>query len=241
MPRRNAFTLVEVLVVVAIIALLIAILMPSLSLARKRGQAAVCMSNVRQLGVATHMFAHTHKGLLVEYGLAHGGSVDEEKTWLNTLRNEYKSKLVARCPSDDSLRWEQPYHNPESDVDYYRRTSYGVNEYVTGRLDGYERYNRLDGIPRPATTILYCEMAQEGDYAVSDHVHPVNWQLNPEVEAAKQIELALHVDKSNYVFADGHSEPATFEQTYDIHGRRRVGPRFVIDWGHNMYDPKVGY
>jgi prepilin-type N-terminal cleavage/methylation domain-containing protein/prepilin-type processing-associated H-X9-DG protein len=231
------FTLIEVLVVVAIIALLISILAPSLAEARRQSRASVCLSNMRQLGVAAHMYATVSKGMLMDYGLAHGGSVDETTTWFNSLRREYGNKLVARCPEDRSPYWTDPY--PQTTQ--LRRVSYGVNEYLTGRLPGYERFRSIDAIRRPATTILFSELTQLGEYAVSDHVHPVNWALNPLAEAKKQIEPELHSGRANYVFADSHAEPQRFDQTFKVNGRTRVGPKLVFDWGHNMYDPKVGY
>ena len=56
-PSHRAFTLIELLVVVAIIALLISILLPSLQGARDQGKKAVCLSNMKQVGSASHAYA----------------------------------------------------------------------------------------------------------------------------------------------------------------------------------------
>ena len=55
--KRGGFTLIELLVVVAVIAILAAILLPALGRAREMARRSVCLSNLRQIGTAMHMYA----------------------------------------------------------------------------------------------------------------------------------------------------------------------------------------
>jgi prepilin-type N-terminal cleavage/methylation domain-containing protein len=62
--RPRAFTLVELLVVIGIIAVLVGLLMPTLTRARERARRTVCMSNLRQIGQAIHLYANENKGCI---------------------------------------------------------------------------------------------------------------------------------------------------------------------------------
>src|SRR5690242_2968408 len=63
--KRRAFTLVELLVVIGIIAILIAMLLPALSRAREQAKRTQCMSNIRQLMTGWLIYAQENKGGLV--------------------------------------------------------------------------------------------------------------------------------------------------------------------------------
>jgi prepilin-type N-terminal cleavage/methylation domain-containing protein len=135
----SAFTLIEVLVVVAIIALLVSILLPSLTAARDQGKTVACASNLRQVGLAMWFCFEKYKGYpLLDDGGVSGmqGHKNIMATWIDVLfANRFLGDLdVGYCPKDrrpdplNQLRgaeWGFNYPLPQGGpgVDY----SYGIS------------------------------------------------------------------------------------------------------------------
>jgi prepilin-type N-terminal cleavage/methylation domain-containing protein/prepilin-type processing-associated H-X9-DG protein len=66
-PRNRAFTLIELLTVIAIIGILAAIIIPTVGLVRNKAKGVRCSSNLRQIGIAIRAFANDNKGMMVPY------------------------------------------------------------------------------------------------------------------------------------------------------------------------------
>lgn len=108
-----SFTLLEILITITIISILAAILMPSLEKAREKGRQAVCMNNLKQVGVAILLYAQDYNG----WGPPPNTS--EPKYWSEILiENNYASKSkIFVCPSFG--KWSYTY---------YKTQTYGISE-----------------------------------------------------------------------------------------------------------------
>ncbi len=115
--RAGAFTLIEMLVVIAIIGILAALLLPVLSQGRLKAQRVQCVSQLHQAGQAFHSFAHDHNDLFpMQVPASAGGSREAVQgayqlvgefyfayRHFQALSNELVSSQLVLCPSDTRL------------------------------------------------------------------------------------------------------------------------------------------
>ncbi|HCE00817.1 MAG TPA: hypothetical protein DER07_07210, partial [Armatimonadetes bacterium] len=101
--RRRGFTLVELMVVLAIVGLLAALLFPVFARAKRAAQELGSLSNMRQMGLALAMYAADHEGWFpaVKENLAD----PRMTTWVDEVQPYTKARLLRRSPLDDSPAW----------------------------------------------------------------------------------------------------------------------------------------
>lgn len=230
--RTRGFTLVELLVVIGIIAVLVSILVPVLAKAREAAAKTKCLSNLRNMQMAHWMYVNEHKGYLIQAGLGHGGAHSHgEVAWFNTLQKYYQSKLLLRCPSDESAHWEGGTPVPGS-ANQFRVTSYGINEFLDRDLCPWGGpYVKMTQIKRPSSTIQFLEMTETGEFAGADHPHIDLWVGNIPAKASQQLEIHQHGGQprswsavANYGFLDGHAESLPFREVFTDRDKNKFDP-----------------
>ena len=166
--EQKAFTLIEVLVVVAIIALLISILLPSLSAARAVARNTQCLSNLHQFNLAIQSYATSHNGIIPRGSSPQTPSKPYTPHWTSLVARMLGDRTAYRNINALPVDKRPIYHCPERT----RTMPRPFVDYVANALDpagrrldgdsGKVRWNEVNYINfsayrRPSETVAFCD------------------------------------------------------------------------------------
>jgi prepilin-type N-terminal cleavage/methylation domain-containing protein len=237
---RRAFTLVELLVTIAIIGILAALLLPALAQAKTKARRLTCMNNQKQLHLAWQMYADSSGGLLASNDWSYRSpSVVESPTnsWvtgnaamdtnLSTITSGsiypyVKSAQVYKCPVDSSQVFGESVPTLRS---------YSLSCYMGGPVEDAE-YDvtpllRLSQIQKPSATLTFIEE----DYSTIDDGH---FLYSATITNWMNVPAWRHEHGDVLAFADGHLEYWKWQSalpigTYPQTGGNLTNPAALAD------------
>jgi prepilin-type N-terminal cleavage/methylation domain-containing protein/prepilin-type processing-associated H-X9-DG protein len=168
--KRNGFTLVELLVVISIIAVLIALLLPALAKAREDAEAAVCLSNLHQIGLCVQEYAQTYENQVMPAGYTTGRPAQYDIWWPQILMDcgiVPQQKFAGKTLSDDSM-FIDPGMN-------------GAPTTVIGEGGPYIRTNEDQTLIYTNTPVIGRPIPKNQYVECSYGINAGYWWLNPEL------------------------------------------------------------
>ena len=203
--RISAFTLLELLIVIAIIAVLAAIIVPVVSRIQAQARSTKCLNQLRQIGLASRLYANDNEQTLPF-------TSHQRSSWTKSLQPYASGTITFLCPCDEVKR----------------SFTYTINDFLTPNPAGAPPtfdYSRLSRLETPSQTILFGEASKT--YANSDHFHFADYygMTIPAAFFANQVGVERHAGSANYLFADAHVEALSWKQ---VQSRLQLpGTRFV--------------
>ncbi len=211
MFKRKAFTLVELLVVIGIIAVLIAILLPALQRAKEQANRVKCAANLKQFGVAFQLYTTDNKGRFPACG-AEG--LPEDWIWWQPNRRindgplvKYLGKAFNKalhiCPSDDV----ESHPGGANAYKYSYTLNYNLSGYPYGS-NSVVKYCKQTSIKNPATKIMMIDESNEtiddGAWAPQHYASDGHNLLSNRHDKRKEQSTDRNFGQGNVLFCDYH-------------------------------------
>ena len=206
--RPRGFTLVEMLVVIAIMAILIALLLPAVQAARRTARKTQCLNNMHQIGVGMALFTNIDGHFPWTY------LAGATQSWIDTMAPYMENTDQVRLCPEDPLGLKRVVANASG----IRGTSYVINEYVAYvTTDGDSSLN-INFLKSTHSLPVLFEGANYGRTVEDDHVHTSTWYAPADILQGTVLNVMIaeinptqHVTCANYLYADGHAETVSYD------------------------------
>jgi len=222
LPEARAFSLIELMVVIAVIAILVAILLPGLGRSKSQAVGISCLNNLRQLQACFAMYVHDNDDILPPnnfvYNVNNGQPITKNRSWCpgntridNTTSNiengllfpYNRSAAIYHCPADLST-----IETPEGvKLSPLRTRSYNMSQSVNGEpgLLGVLSFRKYSEIidPPPVSLMVFIEVHEDGILDSLFGIPPTNSFYNG---YWFDLPSGRHNQGGTLSFSDGHSE-----------------------------------
>lgn len=192
---------------IVVIALLVAIALPSLRHARDAARSTQCLVQLRTLGQCTSMYADDHRDLLPRS--QHSAFAARAMPWGYAFFEHLAGRAYIAGDAEWSRVFNGAYRCPHDRE--RERWSYGYNVYYELAADetGGRTYRKLSLVPVAHATVNFCELLP---HAGADHAMAHFWvQFN----APAEVDAQRHRPGTGAVFLDGHARTQAFTTLFD--------------------------